>query len=422
MEWNFKALTLSYKTAPVEIRELVALDESAAKRFLQLGKEVLEVSELLVVSTCNRTEFYYTSEFDLSEKLTGLLSVVKGNTEIASKKAFFTSITDAREAVIHLFRMSIGLESQVVGDIQISHQVKNSYQWSADAGLAGAFLHRLLHAIFFTNKKVFQETAFRDGAASVAYATTELVRELAEGFRAPKVLIIGMGEMGADVARNLRDSACNVTLCNRTHEKAVELANECNYSVLPLADLSSGIADADLIVCSVAVQSPLISLNLLKNIDFPGFRYFIDLSMPRSIEQDIEKIHGAVLFNIDQINNRTQEAIERRKAAVPQVEAIIEQAVADFEEWSKEMLISPTIQKLKIALEQIRQEEIARYMKQLSEDEAVKLDKITKGMMQKIIKLPVLQLKAACKRGEADTLLDILNNLFSLDTVEIKKS
>jgi glutamyl-tRNA reductase len=128
------------------------------------------------------------------------------------------------------------------------------------------------------------------------------------------------------------------------------------------------------------------------------------------------------LFNIDQINNRTQEAIERRKAAVPQVEAIIEQAVADFEEWSKEMLISPTIQKLKIALEQIRQEEIARYMKQLSEDEAVKLDKITKGMMQKIIKLPVLQLKAACKRGEADTLLDILNNLFSLDSVEIKKS
>jgi glutamyl-tRNA reductase len=202
----------------------------------------------------------------------------------------------------------------------------------------------------------------------------------------------------------------------------VELAAECNYTVLPLADLSAGIADADLVVSSVAVQSPLITLDLLKNIDFPGFRYFIDLSMPRSIEQDIEKIHGAVLFNIDQINNRTQEAIERRKASVPQVEAIIEQAVADFEEWSKEMLISPTIQKLKTALEQIRQEEIARYIKQMSEDEAAKLDKITKGMMQKIIKLPVLQLKAACKRGEADTLLDILNNLFNLDAVEIKKS
>jgi glutamyl-tRNA reductase len=144
--------------------------------------------------------------------------------------------------------------------------------------------------------------------------------------------------------------------------------------------------------------------------------------MPRSIDQEIENLPGAVLFNIDQINNRTQEAIERRKASVPQVEQIVNQAIEDFEEWSKEMLISPTIQKLKNALEQIRQEEIARHMKQLSEDELGRIDKITKNMMQKIIKLPVLQLKAACKRGEAETLADILNDLFNLDAVEVKKS
>jgi glutamyl-tRNA reductase len=422
MERNFKALTLSYKTAPVEVRETVALDENTTKRLLQLSKETLEISELLVVSTCNRTEFYYSSDNDLSDGLLSLLAVVKFNSKITELKPFFQALTDTKEAVTHLYRMAIGLESQVIGDIQISHQVKNAYQWSADAGLAGAFMHRLLHSIFFTNKKVFQETSFRDGAASVAYAAVELLQELAVNFLSPRVLIIGMGEMGADVARNLRESNFEITLCNRTHEKAVELADECGYKVIEMKNLEQSLHNFDLIVSSVAVQKPIITLEMLQKIEFHGFRYFIDLSMPRSIDQEIENLPGAVLFNIDQINNRTQEAIERRKASVPQVEQIVNQAIEDFEEWSKEMLISPTIQKLKNALEQIRQEEIARHMKQLSEDELGRIDKITKNMMQKIIKLPVLQLKAACKRGEAETLADILNDLFNLDAVEVKKS
>jgi glutamyl-tRNA reductase len=126
-------------------------------------------------------------------------------------------------------------------------------------------------------------------------------------------------------------------------------------------------------------------------------------------------VPGIIVYNIDHIQSRANDALNKRLASVPKVEHLIEEALSEFGDWSKEMIVSPTIQKLKNALEQIRQEEMARHFKNLTAEEASKMEKITAGMMQKIIKLPVLQLKAACKRGEAETLIDVLNDLFNLE-------
>ena len=145
------------------------------------------------------------------------------------------------------------------------------------------------------------------------------------------------------------------------------------------------------------------------------YKYFIDLSVPRSVEPEVEQVAGMMLYNVDTIRARANAALTRRLDAVPAVRTIIEESIAEFNDWSKEMIVSPTINKLKNALEQIRQEEMARFTKSLSEEEAAKMDRITSSMMQKIIKLPVLQLKAACKRGEAETLIDVLNDLFDLE-------
>jgi len=147
------------------------------------------------------------------------------------------------------------------------------------------------------------------------------------------------------------------------------------------------------------------------------YKYFLDLSVPRSVDVAVEQIPGVLVYNIDHIRNRADEALTRRLASIPQVEAIVAQSIVEFNDWSKEMMVSPTINKLKNALEQIRKEEMSRYMKNMSPEESEKIDKITRGMMQKIIKLPVLQLKAACKRGEAETLIDVLNDLFNLEQV-----
>lgn len=203
---NFKAVTLSYKKAPLDIRELIALDESSCKQFLGTLKDFIQAGDILVLSTCNRTEVYYTADVDYSQEIIKLLGIQKGIAQITKYLDYFTIINTHQDAVQHLFEVAMGLDAQVVGDIQISNQVKQAYQWSADNETAGPFLHRLLHTIFFTNKRVVQETSFRDGAASTSYATVELVEELTNDIDNPRILVVGIGEIGADVCRNLKDS------------------------------------------------------------------------------------------------------------------------------------------------------------------------------------------------------------------------
>lgn len=418
---NFKAVILTYKTAPIEVREKVSLDERQARRLLQRLKEYLGLSEALAVSTCNRTEIYYSSEQSLGKEIIAQLCLEKQQLPVQQVLPYFI-IEDRHEAAVeHLFRVGVGLESQVVGDLQISHQIKLAYQWAADEGMAGPFLHRLMHTIFFTNKRVFQETAFRSGAASVSYAAVEMMEGLTAACQAPKVLVIGLGEIGADVVRNLKEARfARVWLANRTRAKAEALAQGTDFEVIDFSEWQDRIGQADVVICSVAKETPLITSAAVEpHLHAGKFRYFFDLAVPRSISAEIERLPGCIVYNVDDINNRANEALQRRLAAIPHVERIVGEAIADFSDWTKEMVVSPVINKLKNMLEQIRKEEIARYMKHLSADEMQKVEQITKNMMQKIIKMPVLQLKAACKRGEAETLADVLNDLFNLEKVSV---
>lgn len=416
---SFKAISLSSHTAPVGVREKVALNEAETRRILAKIPDLFGLQDVLILSTCNRTEVYYTSERDLSLPLIQLIGIEKGVEQPSLFLDHAHILLDEEEAVRHLFRVAMGLESQVVGDIQISNQMKNAYQWAADANLTGPFLHRLMHTIFFTNKRVAQETHFRDGAASVSYAAAELASELAKTWIEPRILVVGLGEMGRDVAKNLMNfKFTDVTLANRTQAKAEALAAECELSVLPFDQVHDRLEEFDIVISALARPEPFFRKADLEDWNILSFKHFIDLSVPRSIEPEVEEVLGVLLYNIDEIQQRTEAVVEKRKAAIPRVEAIIEETLEDFASWAQEMQYSPTIQRLKTALEDIRKEEMARFLKKANEQEAKLLEEATSSMLQKILKMPVLQLKAACKRGEADTLVDVLNDLFNLEAVE----
>lgn len=412
MTQNFKALVLTYKTAPVEVREHVSLNEEGSKKLLSFIRDYAVSNDVLVVSTCNRTEVYYLAEQDFSEVIFRGLELIKGVD--TSFRSHFKQLSGP-DAIQHLFEVAMGLDAQVIGDLQISGQVKRAYQWSADENMAGPFLHRLLHTIFFANKRVVQETSFRDGAASISYAAKELAEDLVTGVRAPRVLVLGVGEIGQDVCLNLMDTRGRVKILNRTIEKAQALAQRCGFEFGGLEELENELREADVVISSVSAHQPLITAELVYSLNIHSHKYFIDLSMPRSVASEVDDIPGAVLYNLDDIREKTDVALERRKASIPRVQAIIEQAKEEFEDWSKEMVVSPTIQKLKNTLEQIRKEEVARYLKNARPEEAEKLEEMSRSLMQKILKYPVLQLKAACRRGDAETLSEILNDLFNLE-------
>jgi glutamyl-tRNA reductase len=422
MQTKFRVISLSHKSAPVHIRELISLDETAIQRLLLKLKEFFSVTDALVLSTCNRTEIYYSHELDLSVELVKLIGIERGLADAIAYLDYFQNLNEEKEAVAHLFRVSMGLEAQVVGDIQISNQVKRAYQAAADVELAGPFLHRLMHTIFFTNKRVVQETAFRDGAASLSYATIELIESLTQNIFQPRVLVIGLGEIGEDVAKNMVHlPSAQIKIANRTYSKAEEIGLPLGFEVIPFEACQKAMEEADVIVCSVRMQEPFITKQLVESFTIPSFKVFIDLSVPRSIETTLEDLPGVVLYNVDNIRSKATAALQNRLDAIPAVEAILEESIEEFEAWQKEMVVSPTIQKLKQSLEQIRQEELGRYLKNVGEKEFVLIDKITKSMMQKVLKVPVVQLRAACQRDEAAEMIELISDLFDLERSKNEK-
>lgn len=424
MQNKFRALSLSYKIAPVEIREIISLGEGDVRSILLKLKEFFSITDTLILSTCNRTEVYYSHELDLSTEIIKLIGLEKGLDNAVSYLEYFKIINDDREAIHHLFRVAMGLEAQVVGDMQISNQVKRAYQASADLDIAGPFLHRLMHTVFYTNKRVVQETPFRDGAASVSYAAVELIEELTSNTYQPRILLVGLGEIGQDVARNMvHIPEAKVSISNRTVQRAKELADEMNFTVVPFEDCYQAMEEADVIVSSIARNEPFITKSLIKSFDIKSYKIFVDLSVPRSIETSIEDVPGAVLYNVDNIKSKATEALQKRLDAIPQVETIIEESIDEFYNWKKESMASPTINKLKNALELIRKEEMERHLKNADPKEYAIIDRITKSMMQKVLKVPVVQLRAACQRDQAEQMIDLISDLFDLekDAVTTKK-
>jgi len=375
------------------------------------------IKEAMILSTCNRTEIYYVSEQEEITLLIKLIGLVKGS-DLNPFTSYFRSLNDNSQAMKYLFRVAAGLESKVLGDMQIPYQVKQAYQLSVESNFAGPYLHRLLHTIFFTNKRITQETTFRDGAASVSYTASQLVKQVTKKIRAPKVLVIGLGSIGKDVSKNLlKNEHLDLYISNRTEAKSTALAHHREIEVIPFEQIGDRINQMDVVISSVNVDQPIISKCLLSHNSV----CFIDLSVPRSVAPNVSDLPGVELINIDDLKSKVDQTLLERQSAIPAVEAIIEESVRTFLEWTEEVLASPVINRMKNALEQIRKEELSRFMKKGKLEDYQMAEEVTRGMIQKIIKLPVLKLKEACKRGKASTLIETLNELFDLETEQTIK-
>lgn len=411
---DFRALVLSYKNTPLEIREMVSMETDSSDFLINL-KDSIGIEEAMLVSTCNRTDIYFSSKDNVEGKILSAIAAYKGINKNTLEDHFQKLGT--KQATNHLFRVALGLESRVLGDIQISNQVKRAYQQSADINLAGPFLHRLMHTIFYANKRVVQETQLQDGAASVASVAVNLIDQFVSTIENPRVALVGLGEIGQNTLENLNKEDIDLTIVNRTRSKAEKIAEEQRVSVGDFENLKHIISENDVIISAVSAKKKIINSDSIPKNTLR--KLFIDLSVPRSIDQDIESFGGIALYNVDQLNERTEKAKSLREQAIPHVEAIISEALSGFDTWRSEMEVSPTIQRLKQTLEKIRREELARYSK-VSDSEMKLLEVATKNMVQKVIKLPVLHLKAACKRGEAETLVGVLNDLFNLEAQEVE--
>ena len=411
--WPLKVLGLSYRGAPVELRERFYKEEHEITQLLLQLKEMCGIEEAMILSTCHRTEFYYVSESVRRKEIAALLCLPQ--LEVSEEGSIFYEKNETAEAIQHLFSVAVGMDSQVIGEQHIFHQIKRAYQLSVEVELAGAYLHRLMHSVFYAHKCVSKQTAWYQGSASIAQASIHLLRSLIQGRRQMSLLILGAGEMGKETARDAQyvDEIEKVYIASRNFSKAEALAQAHAHKAVPLSEASTYAREVDIIISSLRRKEPFITHEVLQKRS-PSTQYLIDMSVPRSISAEVERLPGVILYNIDEIRETNSHAQEKRLASRVEVEQIIQNVQEDFLNWCEGNSFSPTIQSFKDTLEQLRKEEMARHLKTLNPQDIQQVDKMTRSLIQRIIKYPILQLKEACKRGEADLVADQLRELFDL--------
>ncbi len=402
---------ISFEKADLNTRGLFTLSEAETYSFYDTLHDLLNINESFILSTCNRTEIYYCANDNYDAEIIKLLCIHKGIFNHGQFLASFDSYADDL-AIKHLFGVSVGLKSQVLGDQQIIGQLKQAYQLACDYERVGPYLHRVLHAAFATNKMVCQDTQFKQGAASVSYNAVKVLQAYELAGKTAKILVIGAGEMGTDVCSYLhkRDFG-NVTITNRTAHKAAELACAYSYNVIPYEDHYTALNQFDVIISTIDVQSPLYNPD---NIPAGPTFNLLDLSTHPSFSAAITKNLNHY-FNLDDISLLVGEALEARKNEIPKVSNIIDKALKEFKQWQNDTRFSPIVKEFQKALNELSKKAVQPYLKEIDTKYHALIDDLTESVVQKIVKLPAIQLRIACQRGDVETLSEPLRQLFNLD-------
>lgn len=362
---------INHKSAPIEVRERLALTEEACASGLRALVDGEVIREGLIVSTCNRVEVLTETDRqrlnDTTERVTQFLS----RSDVLPRSFFeprlYTHTDD--QAIRHLFRVTSSLDSMVVGEPQVLGQVRRAYSIALEAGTAGRILNRLVHHSFHVAKRVRTETGIGANAVSISYMAVALGKKIFDSLAGRTALLIGAGEMAELSARHLVNAGVSrVLLANRTEGPAARLAAELGGEAVPFAELSSHLAEADIVICSTAASEFVITEEmartaLSKRRNRPAF--LIDISVPRNIDPAVGKIPNVFVFDIDDLESVVSSNIREREREAERAELIVESEIMQFQQALRALDIGPTIGALRQKLQDIARLELTRQRNRL---------------------------------------------------------
>ena len=323
---NFIVIGTNFTKADTQIRSCFALSPTAIEKVYAIAKSK-GVEDIFVLSTCNRTEFYACApENALKELLTQQLSLKESDFETY----FYTR--KGEEALRHFFRVTAGLDSQIIGDYEIVGQVKKAIQLARENNVIGTLTDRISSAAFQASKEVKAKTNLSNGKYSVSHAAAELISEESFGIEPKRILIVGTGEIGKAMARNLNEyfPTCELTLTNRTRANAEELAAEVGAAILPFENFIDHLSSFDVIIATA--QSDHYVIQPVHTVAIPS-AIFLDLSIPQIIDPHVKLKMGIKLFSVDEISAFHNELMKQRYLEVPKAQAILEDHIQKLMEW-----------------------------------------------------------------------------------------
>jgi glutamyl-tRNA reductase len=384
---SFEVFGIHHQNANIAIREQFSLNEDVIKSVLEKADSDASV---IILSTCNRTEIW-SHKANYESLKDNFLTHVKGDPEEFEKLKFHKK---GKDAIQHIFEVSAGIDSQILGDLQIQSQIKKAVKFSEESNSLSSELNRLIQIALRYSKRIKNETSISEGAASVAYAAVQYILEKSKDLKSNRILLFGTGKIGSVTCENLRKHIAqkNLVLTNRTIENADRLAKKIGAQVKPIEQLDEELQEADIIIVATGSTSYTINENHQNSLQGKK-RILIDLSVPRNVDPILSENPLIEMADVDLLSKMQSEAIGKRKQAIPEALLIIEEAKEEFFNWINIRHLSPTFEAIKNKLDSFRIEELEYHKNKFTQEEIEKIDGVTSRLMNKLARQMINHLK-----------------------------
>jgi glutamyl-tRNA reductase len=398
---NLLTVGINHRTAPLEIREKLWMSNDEIRKAVASLKG-RPFSECFIVSTCNRTELYGTYDEKAggngvpeTNSLKDLLIECKAAGETVKREHLYTM--SAVSAVNHLFKVASGIDSMVIGDIQILSQIRDGFNIAYEEKAAGNFLHRLLQSTYHVGKRTRAETTITEGAVSVSYAAVELANKIFSDLSKKSALLIGAGETGELTAKHLVGRGIgSFFVANRTKARAEELVASLGGTVVDFESIQRMLAQVDIVISSIASQQFVLTRSDVQRATKERSHkplFIIDIGVPRNVDPEANKIENVFVHDMDGISGIIDQNLQKRKAEIPRVNEIILEELTEFYNWFNSLQVNPTIHDLRTHFEHVRQEEVEKHINRFSQQDRELVELVTKRIVNKLLHLPTTNLK-----------------------------
>jgi glutamyl-tRNA reductase len=339
---------INYKKTEAVVRGQFAVNNGQYAALLTQAP-LMGMHELFILSTCNRTEIYGFAE-SADQLIQLLCQFTEGTAETFKQLAY---IKAGSKAIEHLFAVSAGLDSQILGDYEIVGQIKQAVKFAREQQATGSFTERLVSSVLQSSKVIKNKTALSGGTVSVSFAAVQYIKEKVTDIAGKKILLLGIGKIGRNTCKNLVDylDTNNITLINRTEDKAAALAEELQLSYASIDQLAAQVEEADIILVATNAVEPTIEKKHLEN---KGDKLIIDLSVPYNVEIAAQELPNVHLVNVDELSKLKDKTLQKRKAEVPKARKIIQEHISEFMEWFDMRKHVPVLKAVKTKLQEIQ--------------------------------------------------------------------
>ena len=423
-------LGLNHKSAPVEVREKISLSKPRIKANTDIIKNMASIDGMAVLSTCNRTEFYFSSTKH-KKAIDEVESWISDYSGIAvDEMAQYLYIFEDVKAVRHLYEVVGGLDSMILGESQIQGQVQEAYNLALECGFSNSIINTLFMNALSVGKRVRTETYIDRQPVSISSAAVDLAKSELGTLEGKTVLILGAGETSELAARHLvSNGISSVIVANRTYERAKIMANEFGGSAAKLSEFFNYIKDADIIIS--CTSSPRYVVEKAEIAPYVAQKksplLFIDIAVPRDIEPAVAELDNVHLYDIDDLQNQVQQNLESRKNEAVKAQKIIEQEVSNFFYWLDTLAVVPTIIRLRSQAERIKKEEVERALNRIenvTEREKRIVEQLAHSIISRLMHKPIVNLKTLAGENEDrfDCYIRAFNDLLALEEEDPAKN